>query len=211
MHRVGGDIAAWAALREEAASCTRCDLYKHATQTVFGEGPLDAPMMLIGEQPGDLEDLAGAPFVGPAGRMLDRALAEAGIARDTVYITNAVKHFKFEQRGKRRIHSKPNAGEISACRWWTERESLLLKPEVTVALGATAARSLMGKMVTIGRERGRPVALSGGGIGWITIHPSFLLRIRDRGEADEEFARFVEDLKAAKTGLGGSAKRDDRA
>ncbi|MBC9034731.1 UdgX family uracil-DNA binding protein [Sphingomonas sp. JC676] len=200
--RQGSNIAAaWAALRDEAASCTRCDLYKRATQIVFGLGPADARMMLIGEQPGDQEDLAGRPFVGPAGQMLDRALAGAGIARDSVYVTNAVKHFKFEQRGKRRIHSKPNAGEITACRWWIEWESLLVKPEVTVALGATAARALLGKTVTIGRERGKPIDLPGGGLGWITIHPSYLLRIQDRGEADDEFGRFVEDLKTAKTSL----------
>ena len=201
--RRGGNVeTAWAALRDEAAACTRCDLYRHATQTVFGEGPVDARMMLVGEQPGDQEDMAGKPFVGPAGEVLDRALAEAGIERDTVYVTNAVKHFKFEQRGKRRIHSKPNAAEISACRWWYEQESLLVKPEVTVALGATAARALIGKAVTIGRERGRPIELPGGGIGWITIHPSFLLRIQDHGETDAAFARFVEDLKAAKASLG---------
>jgi probable DNA metabolism protein len=199
---IGGNVeAAWAALREEAASCTRCDLYKHATQMVFGEGPVDARMMLIGEQPGDQEDIAGKPFVGPAGQMLDRALAQAEIERDGVYVTNAVKHFKFEPRGKRRIHSKPDAGEITACRWWVEQESLLVKPEVTVALGATAARALIGKAVTIGHERGRPIDLPGGGIGWITIHPSYLLRLQDRSAADEEFGRFVEDLKAAKKSL----------
>jgi DNA polymerase len=197
----GGNVAAWAALRDEAASCTRCDLHKHATQTVFGEGPVDARMMLVGEQPGDQEDVAGRPFVGPAGAVLDRALAEAGIARDTVYVTNAVKHFKFEQRGKRRIHSRPNAGEISACRWWYEQESLLVKPEVTVALGATAGRAMLGKAVTIAKERGRPIDLPGG-VGWITIHPSYLLRIQDPGEADAEYAHFVADLKAAKAGLG---------
>jgi uracil-DNA glycosylase len=194
----GGNIeAAWAALRDEAMSCTRCDLFRHATQTVFGEGPLDARMMFVGEQPGDQEDLAGKPFVGPAGQMFDKAIGEAGIDRSTVYVTNAVKHFKFEQRGKRRIHQKPDAGEITACRWWVEQESLLVKPKVTVALGATAARSLLGKTVTISRERSRPIDLADGGIGWITIHPSFLLRLPDRDRAEEEYAMFVEDLKGA--------------
>jgi DNA polymerase len=152
----GGNIeAAWEALRDEAAHCTRCPLYKHATQTVFGEGPLDAKLMFVGEQPGDQEDLAGKPFVGPAGQMFDRALDEAGIDRARVYVTNAVKHFKYEQRGKRRIHSKPNAGEIDACRWWIEQETQLVKPAITVALGATAARSVFGRTVTIGRERAK--------------------------------------------------------
>jgi DNA polymerase len=153
--------------------------------------------MFVGEQPGDQEDLAGKPFVGPAGQVFDKAIGEAGIDRSTVYVTNAVKHFKFEQRGKRRIHQKPDAGEITACRWWVEQESLLVKPKVTVALGATAARSLLGKTVTIGRERGRPIELADGGTGWITIHPSFLLRLPDRDRAEEEYAMFVEDLKGA--------------
>jgi probable DNA metabolism protein len=192
---VGGNSeAAWAALRDEAAHCTRCHLYKHATQTVFGEGPVDAALMFVGEQPGDQEDLAGRPFVGPAGQVFDRAIAAAGIDRTGVYVTNAVKHFKFEQRGKRRIHQKPDAGEITACRWWIEQEALLVRPKVTVALGATAARSLFGKVMTIGKERGRPHILPGGE-AWITIHPSFLLRMPDRAAADAEFDRFVEDLK----------------
>jgi DNA polymerase len=195
---VGGNAqAAWAALREEAAGCTRCPLYKPATQTVFGEGPVDAALMFVGEQPGDQEDLAGQPFVGPAGQMFDRALAEAGIDRAGVYVTNAVKHFKFEQRGKRRIHSKPDAGEISACRWWIEQERLLVRPKVTVALGATAARSLLGRVVTIGQERGRALVLPDGGEAWITVHPSYLLRLPDREVAALEYARFVEDLRRA--------------
>jgi probable DNA metabolism protein len=194
---IGGNVAAaWAALRDEAAGCTRCPLYKPATQTVFGEGPVDAALMFVGEQPGDQEDLAGKPFVGPAGQVFDRALGEAGIDRTSVYVTNAVKHFKFEQRGKRRIHMKPDAGEITACRWWIEQEQLLVRPKVTVALGATAARSLLGRVVTIGKERGRPVELpDGAGEAWITVHPSYLLRITDRAAADEEYARFVEDLR----------------
>jgi probable DNA metabolism protein len=196
--QVGGNIqAAWEALREEALGCKRCHLWKPATQTVFGEGPVDARLMFVGEQPGDQEDLAGKPFVGPAGQMFDRALGEAGVDRSTVYVTNSVKHFKFEPRGKRRIHSKPDAGEIDACRWWIEQETALVKPEVTVALGATAARSLLGRTVTIGRERGRAIALPSGGEGWITVHPSYLLRIPDKAKAEEEYARFVEDLRTA--------------
>ncbi|WP_188053114.1 UdgX family uracil-DNA binding protein [Sphingosinithalassobacter sp. CS137] len=196
----GGNLqAAWEALRNEAASCTRCPLYKHATQTVFGEGPISARMMLVGEQPGDQEDLAGRPFVGPAGQMLDRALEAAGVDRSETYVTNAVKHFKFEPRGKRRIHAKPDAGEIEACRWWIEQETMLLRPEITVALGATAARALLGRTVTIGRERGRPLDLPGGGRGWITVHPSYLLRIPDKARAADEFERFVDDLKGART------------
>lgn len=194
----GGNVAgAWSALRDEAMGCTRCHLYKPATQTVFGEGPLDARLMFVGEQPGDQEDLAGRPFVGPAGQVFDRALGEAGIDRGTVYVTNAVKHFKFEPRGKRRIHAKPDAGEIEACRWWIEQERMLLTPKLTVALGATAARSLTGKTVTISRERGRAIPLADGGEGWITVHPSFLLRIEDKARAEEEYARFVDDLRNA--------------
>ncbi|WP_296613997.1 UdgX family uracil-DNA binding protein [Sphingomonas sp.] len=195
--------AAWAALRDEAMHCRRCDLYKHATQTVFGEGPVDADLVFVGEQPGDQEDLAGKPFVGPAGQMFDRALAEAGIDRARVYVSNAVKHFKFEQRGKRRIHSKPDAGEITACRWWIEQELALVKPRVTVALGATAARSLFGKAMTISRERGRVHDLPGGGEGWITVHPSFLLRLPDEDARHAEFAKFVDDLKAVAKRVGG--------
>lgn len=198
---IGSARSAWERLRAEAASCTRCDLYRHATQTVFGEGPEDATLMFVGEQPGDQEDLSGRPFVGPAGQVFDRAIAAAGIYRTGVYVTNAVKHFKFEQRGKRRIHQKPDAGEITACRWWIEQETLLIKPKVTVALGATAARSLFGKVMAIGKERGRPHTLPGGGEAWITVHPSFLLRMPDRAAADEEFEGFVEDLKKVRDRL----------
>ena len=184
------------ALRAEAAACTRCPLYAPATQTVFGEGPAAARLMFVGEQPGDQEDLAGKPFIGPAGQVFDRALAQAGIERASTYVTNAVKHFKFEPRGKRRIHSKPGAGEIEACRWWIDQERAAIKPAVTVALGATAARSLLGKVVTISKERGRAIALPDGSELWITVHPSFLLRIEDRAAADLEFERFVADLQA---------------
>jgi len=194
---------AWAALRDEAMQCRRCDLYKHATQTVFGEGPVDADLFFVGEQPGDQEDLAGKPFVGPAGQMFDRALAEAGIDRARVYVSNAVKHFKFEQRGKRRIHAKPHAGEITACRWWIDHELALVKPRVTVALGATAARALFGKAMTISRERGRAHELPKGGEAWITVHPSYLLRLPDEVAKREEFAKFVHDLKAAANRAGG--------
>ncbi len=150
----GGNLrASWEALLKSARGCTRCDLYKCATQTVFGEGPLNAGIMFVGEQPGDQEDIAGRPFVGPAGALFDAALEKAGIDRSTVYVTNAVKHFKFIQRGERRVHNKPDAGEITACHWWTEQERELIRPPVTVALGATAARSLIGKTVTISRAR----------------------------------------------------------
>jgi uracil-DNA glycosylase len=197
---IGGNAQiAWEALREEAMGCTRCHLHRHATQTVFGEGPVTASLMFVGEQPGDQEDLAGHPFVGPAGQVFDRALAQAGIDRAETYVTNAVKHFKFEQRGKRRIHAKPDAGEIEACRWWIEQERMLLRPKVTVALGATAARSLFGKVMTISRERGRALRLpDDGGEAWITVHPSYLLRLPDKAQAEEEYERFVEDLKLAK-------------
>ena len=202
--KTGDNVAvAWAALREEAMQCRRCHLYKHAIRTVFGDGPVDADLVFVGEQPGDLEDLTGKPFVGPAGQMFDRALAEAGIDRARVYVSNAVKHFKFEQRGKRRIHSKPDAGEITACRWWIEQELALLKPRVTVALGATAARSLFGKAMTISRERGRPHDLPEGGEAWITVHPSYLLRLPDEAARRKEFAKFVHDLKAAAQRVGG--------
>jgi DNA polymerase len=190
---VGGNaLAAWQAIFEDAKHCTRCHLYKPATQTVFGEGPLDAKIMFVGEQPGDQEDLAGRPFVGPAGQLFDRALKDAGVDRATTYVTNAVKHFKFEARGKRRIHSKPEGPEIDACRWWIEQERVLIRPPVTVALGATAARSLFGKVMTIGKVRGSALQLPDGGEAWVTVHPSFLLRVPDNREA--EYARFVEDL-----------------
>jgi uracil-DNA glycosylase family protein len=186
-------LAAWQAMRAEAKGCTRCDLYKCGGQTVFGEGPLDAGIMFVGEQPGDQEDLAGRPFVGPAGQLLDRALGEAGVDRSAAYVTNAVKHFKFERRGKRRIHQKPDGPEITACRWWLEQERSLIRPLILVALGATAARSLFGRVVTIGGMRGRPHPLADGGEAWVTVHPSFLLRVRDDREA--QYARFVADLR----------------
>jgi len=187
----------WEAARAEASECRRCPLWKPATQTVFGEGPVPAPLMLVGEQPGDQEDKAGHPFVGPAGGVLDRAMAAAGIPREAVYVTNAVKHFKFVPRGKRRIHSKPSAGEIDACRWWMERERLTVRPAVTVAMGATAARSVLGRAVTIAGTRGHPHPMEDGGECWVTIHPSYLLRIRDEVDAEAEYQRFVADLAQA--------------
>ena len=190
--------AAWEALFDEARGCRRCDLYKFATQTVFGEGPLDARIMFVGEQPGDQEDLAGRPFVGPAGAIFDAALEKAGIDRSAVYVTNAVKHFKFVQKGKRRIHNKPDAGEISACRWWIEHERELIRPPVTVALGATAARSLVGKVVTIGKVRGEPLTLEDGSECWVTAHPSSILRAPDEEARREGKRLFLRDLKRIK-------------
>jgi uracil-DNA glycosylase len=198
------DAAVYSSLAEArgaAAACTRCPLYKDATQVVFGEGPATASLMFVGEQPGDQEDLAGHPFVGPAGKVFDRALADAGIERADAYVTNAVKHFKWTPRGTRRIHQKPDAGEIDACRFWVDHERTLVKPKLTVALGATAARSLLGKVVTIGKTRGAPIELADGSECWVTVHPSFLLRIEDRNAADTEYRRFVEDLKRIKQRL----------
>ncbi|MCK0530303.1 UdgX family uracil-DNA binding protein [Sphingobium agri] len=187
--------AAWAALREEASGCTRCHLYRDATQTVFGEGPLDAALVIVGEQPGDQEDLAGRPFVGPAGQLLDHALEEARIDRASIYVTNAVKHFKHERRGKRRIHQTPDTPEINACRWWLDQELDLIRPRVLLAMGATAARAILGKAVTISRTRGAPIALENGIEAWVTVHPSFLLRVPDEARKAQERARFVEDLR----------------
>jgi DNA polymerase len=185
-------------LREEAAHCTACPLYKHATQTVFGEGPARADIVLVGEQPGDQEDLAGKPFVGPAGQILNRALDDAGIAREKIYITNAVKHFKFAPRGKRRIHAKPNAGEIKVCSsHWLAREIAVIEPALVVALGATAAQALMGKAIPIGKNRGHALDWSDGRRGLITVHPSFLLRIPDADSKAREYKAFVADLKLA--------------
>jgi len=193
----GGNLRrAWEELLADARQCTRCHLYKCGTQTVFGEGPLDAKILFVGEQPGDQEDLAGRPFVGPAGQLFDQALEKAGIDRAETYVTNAVKHFKFVQRGKKRLHNSPNAGEITACRWWQEQERALIKPPVTVALGGTAARSLFGKVVTISKLRGEPHELADGSECWVTVHPSFLLRMPDQVRRREERARFVEDLVA---------------
>jgi uracil-DNA glycosylase family protein len=187
-------------LRELAGAeneCTRCPLYKNATQAVPGEGRRNARLMLVGEQPGDKEDLAGKPFVGPAGRVLDHALVEAGIARTEVFVTNAVKHFKHELRGKRRLHKRPNAHEIERCKIWLDVERAIVKPAAIVALGATAARSLFGRPVTIAKLRGRALQLADGTAAFVTIHPSFLLRIQDEADKEREYRNFVADLRPA--------------
>ncbi len=185
-------------LRALAKGCRRCPLWRDATQTVFGEGPENADVVFVGEQPGDQEDIAGKPFVGPAGKVFDSILDEAAIDRSKVYVTNAVKHFKFEPRGKRRIHSKPNAGEIQACRWWLDKELDLIKPNLVVALGATAAQSLLGKAVPITKMRGDVVEREDGLRVFLTIHPSFILRIREQADKEAERERFLQDMRKVK-------------
>jgi uracil-DNA glycosylase family protein len=179
-------------LKETAAGCRACDLWKTGTQTVFGEGSAKAEIVLVGEQPGDHEDLAGKPFVGPAGRLLDKALEEAGIDRKLAYVTNVVKHFTWQSRGKRRIHQKPNAAEIAACRPWLDAELSLLKPKVLVCLGATAAQALLGRQFRVSRSRGVPVESDLAPVVMATVHPSAILRSDDR---EAEMALFVEDLR----------------
>ncbi|MDQ0995599.1 uracil-DNA glycosylase family protein [Phyllobacterium ifriqiyense] len=182
-------------LHDDAKNCERCDLYKDATQIVFGEGRENAKVVLVGEQPGDREDLMGRPFVGPAGRLLDQCLHEADIDRSACYVTNAVKHFKFEQRGRRRLHARPNAGEIKQCAWWLGGELALLKPRLVVALGATALYSLMGRSVQLTKERGRIHTATDGTPVLVTIHPSYLLRIRDRVDKEQQRHSFIKDLQ----------------
>jgi DNA polymerase len=182
-------------LRESASGCTGCDLYKHATQTVFGEGATHASIMLVGEQPGDQEDLKGRPFVGPAGGMLDKALIEARIDRRDVYVTNAVKHFKWEPQGKRRKHKKPSAAEVAACRPWLEAETALIKPRVIVCLGVTAAQSVFGKAIRLHEMRGQAWSTALAAAVFVTVHPSSLLRHPDPGERQREYQRFVDDLR----------------
>ncbi len=184
-----------AAVRDAAKDCQACDLYKRGTQTVFGEGAVRAELMLIGEQPGDQEDLAGRPFVGPAGQLLDRALDEAGIDRASVYVTNVVKHFKWEPRGKRRIHEKPNASEIAACRPWLDAEIQLVKPRAIVCLGATAAQALLGKTFKVTQDRGEFVESPLAPIVLATVHPSALLRAPDDETRRRETTRFIGDLR----------------
>ena len=182
-------------VRAIASGCKACDLYKRGTQTVFGEGPAKAEVMLVGEQPGDAEDVAGHPFVGPAGTLLDRALEEAGIDRRLVYVTNVVKHFKWEPRGKRRIHAKPNASEVNACRPWLEAEISLVRPRVLVCLGATAAQALLGRSFKVSQQRGEFVSSTLAPLTTATVHPSSILRAPDEVARREEMRRFVADLK----------------
>src|SRR6266852_5657544 len=191
------DTSSLAAVREAAAHCTACYLYKRGTQTVFGEGPKRAAMMLVGEQPGDYEDVAGKPFVGPAGKIMDRALEDAGIDRTQVYVTNAVKHFKWEPRGKRRIHQKPNSREIAACRPWLEAELRLVRPNLVVAMGATAAQAIFGPGFRVTRERGKVLSSKLAPRVLATVHPSSLLRQPDETSREREYKRFVLDLCAA--------------
>ena len=196
------DTASLGALREAARHCTACHLYNRATQTVFGEGPKGPTMMLVGEQPGDYEDVSGKPFVGPAGKIMDRALEEAGIDRSKVYVTNAVKHFKWEPRGKRRIHQKPNSREIAACRPWLEAELRVVKPKLVVAMGATAAQTIFGPSFRVTRERGKLLSSKLAPRVLATVHPSSLLRQPDEASREREYKLFVADLRAALRAVG---------
>ena len=199
------DTSSLKEVRDAARHCTACPLYKTGTQTVFGEGPKGPAMMLIGEQPGDYEDVAGKPFVGPAGKIMDRALEEAGIDRKQVYVTNAVKHFKWEPRGKRRIHKKPNSREIAACRPWLEAELRIVRPKLVVCLGATAAQTIFGPAFRVTKERGKVLSsdLAPDSQVVATVHPSSLLRAPDEESRKREYAAFVKDLKIALKAAGG--------
>jgi uracil-DNA glycosylase len=193
-------------LRADAANCRACPLWRKATQTVFGEGPEDAQIMFVGEQPGDKEDLTGRPFVGPAGQLFDRALDEAGLERDKVYVTNAVKHFKFTPRGKIRLHQKPNAGEIKACRRWFDAERDIIRPKLIVALGATGAYQVFGRTTPIGKNRGRLLDLDADTKALVTVHPSYLLRVPDKEKRHAEYVRFVSELRLVRTVTSRSKK-----
>lgn len=202
------------ALSRRAASCQACPLWKDATQTVFGEGPPNADVMFVGEQPGDREDREGRPFVGPAGLLLDNALVEAGVDRKRIYVTNAVKHFKFERRGKRRLHKRPNASEIKICRYWLFEEIEAVSPRLIVALGATAAQGLVGKAIPVQRSRGSVFTAENGLRVFMTIHPSALLRLQGKEEKRSGYARFVNDLRSIERLLDyspGETKSDIRA
>ena len=197
------DTTSWSVTREAAKNCEACHLYKRGTQTVFGEGPKRATMVLVGEQPGDYEDVEGKPFVGPAGKIMDRALEDAGIDRSQVYVTNAVKHFKWEPRGKRRIHQKPNSREIAACRPWLEAELRIVKPNLVVAMGATAAQTIFGPGFRVTRERGKVLSSKLAPRVLATVHPSSLLRQPDEESREREYKHFVSDLRAAVRAAGG--------
>jgi uracil-DNA glycosylase len=201
MDQAASSIPSLGKLAQAEADCRRCPLYRDATQAVPGEGPKHATLMLVGEQPGDKEDLAGKPFVGPAGRVLDQALADAGIARKETFVTNAVKHFKHERRGKRRLHKRPNNYEIERCKFWLDEERRLVKPKAIIALGVTAAKSLTGKTVTISKLRGKPLDLADGTKLFVTVHPSALLRITDHDDKRAAYRQFVADLKSAANSL----------
>ena len=201
------DITSLADARAAVQGCRRCPLYEHATQAVFGEGPEQTEVMFVGEQPGDQEDLAGKPFVGPAGKVLDAAVEKVGIDRSRVYVTNAVKHFKFEPRGKRRIHQRPDSGEVQACKFWLNLEIALVKPKVIVALGATAAQSLLGRSATISKLRGAPIELDEGAVLFVTNHPSYLLRIPDAEGKARERARFEADLMLVREAITTTGSR----
>ena len=198
----GPVVTSLSALRLAENACRRCPLYKHATQAVPGHGLRAASMMLVGEQPGDQEDKAGVPFVGPAGRILDRALEEAGIERKRIFLTNAVKHFKHEIRGKRRLHKRPNSFEIQRCRWWQDLERAIVKPAVIVALGATAARSVLGRPITISKVRGQAIPLDDGAKAFVTMHPSALLRIKNQSDKERQYEALVDDLRLASESKG---------
>lgn len=193
------------ALREVEERCTRCPLYKYATQVVPGEGPARARIMMVGEQPGDQEDKQGKPFVGPAGGVLAKALADAGIERKIVFVTNAVKHFKFELRGKRRLHKRPNAYEIDRCRFWLDFERTIIRPDIVVALGATAVRSVSGRPFAINKIRGRIMSLPDGGRMLATIHPSYILRIEDEEDKRAQYKMLVADFKICARALSKAA------
>ncbi|HET9153174.1 MAG TPA: UdgX family uracil-DNA binding protein [Solirubrobacterales bacterium] len=194
------------ALASAASGCRGCSLYEDATQTVFGSGRASARLMLVGEQPGDKEDEEGKPFVGPAGRLLDRALEEAGIDRSEAYVTNAVKHFKWRPRGNRRLHQTPRVGEIEACKPWLQAEVQAVRPEAVLAMGATAARSVFGPKVKVTKDRGKPLESSLAPLAAVTIHPSAILRLRGRDEREAEFAGFVADLEGLAAGLKEAAR-----
>jgi DNA polymerase len=187
--------------RKGAKDCRDCDLWRHGTQTVFGEGAKHARIMFVGEQPGDREDQEGRPFVGPAGALLDKALLEAGIDRKQTYVTNAVKHFKWEPRGKRRIHKKPNSIEIAACRQWLDAEMELVRPELIVCLGATAAQALLGRAFRVTKQRGQLLQFADGSKILATVHPSSILRAPDEETRHQDFGKFVSDLRVVAAGL----------